>query len=156
MNNPSARRLSAAARARYSLTEHGPWPLLALALVVADAAAGAALHYGAIPFRVHLAFSVLTVAINAVAGIQAILRNLDAPPVRRAAMLVLSFTFSQVLLGVGSYMNLLVAGTLEWFPIAHTAVGIALFASAVALAVLVYRRIHPQDAELAQGGVAIA
>jgi hypothetical protein len=76
--------------------------------------------------------------------------------VRRAAMLLLSLTFSELLLGVGSYMNLLVAGTLEWFAIAHAVMGIALFGSAVTLAAVLYRRVRPEDAEMAHGGVAIA
>ena len=102
------------------------------------------------------ALSVVTMAIVTWASIQAIRRNLDAPPVRRAALLLLSLTFSQLLLGVGSYMNLLVADTLEWFPMAHTVMGIAVLGSAVALAATVYRRVRPEDAELAHGGVAIA
>lgn len=156
MSNPSARRLSIAARARYGLAEHGPGPLLALAAILADGAAGAALHYEAIPFRTHLELSIVTMAVVTWAGIQAIRRNLDALPVRRAALLLLSLTFSQLLLGVGSYMNLLVAGTLEWFPVAHTVMGIGVLASAIALAAAVYRRVRPEDAELAHGGVAIA
>ncbi len=129
---------------------------MALAAILTNSAIGAALHYGTLPFRSHLAISVLTMAIVTWTSIQAIRRNLDSAPVRRAALLLLSLTFSQLLLGVGSYMNLLVAGTLEWFPIAHTAMGIAVLGSAVALAVLVYRRMRPEDRELAHGGIAIA
>jgi hypothetical protein len=156
MGNPSARRLSVAARVRYGLAEHGPWPLLALAAIIVDGAAGTAVHYGTLPFRTHLALSVFTASVVSLASIQAIRRNLDAPAVRRAALLLLSLTFSQLLLGVGSYMNLLVAGTLEWFPIAHTVMGIAVFGSGVALVALVYRRMRPEDRELVHGGVAIA
>ena len=156
MNNPSARRLSIAARARYGVAEQGPGPLLALAVVLADGAAGAALHYDVIPFRTHLELSVVTMAIITWVSIQAIRRNLDARPVRRAAMLLLSLTFSQLLLGVGSYMNMLVPDTLTWFPIAHTVMGIGVLASAIALASAVYRRVRPEDAELAHGGVVIA
>jgi heme A synthase len=156
MNNLSARRFTVAARARYGLAEHGPGPLLALAAILADGAAGAALHYEAIPFRTHLELSVVTTAVVTWAGIQAFRRNLDAPGVRRAALLLLSLTFSQVLLGVGSYMNLLVAGMLEWFPMAHTAMGIGALASAIMLAAAVYRRVRSEDAELANGGVVIA
>ncbi len=156
MRNPSARRLSPAARVRYGLAEHGPAPLLAVLAIVADAALGAAVHYGALAFRTHLQFSLVVAAVCLWAGVQAVRRNLDAPKVRRAAMLMLSLTFSEMLLGVGSYMNLLVAGTLEWFPIGHIVLGIASLGSAVALAAMVYRRVRPEDAELAHGGVAIA
>jgi heme A synthase len=155
MDNPSPRP-SVAARARYGLAEHGFGPLLALAAILANGAAGAALHYGVIPFRTHLALSVIAAAIVTWAGIQAIRRNLDVPAVRRAALLLLSLTFSQLLLGVGSYMNFLVPETLAWFPVAHTLMAIGVFGAAIALAVTVYRRLHPEDAELARGGVAIA
>jgi heme A synthase len=156
MDNPSAPRLSVAARARYGLTEHGFGPLLALAAIVTDDVTGAALHYGIIPFRTHLALSVIAMAIVTWTCIQAIRRNLDVPPVRRAALLLLSLTFSQLLLGVGSYMNFLVPETLAWFPVAHAVMGIAVLGAAIALAVTVYRRLHPEDVELARGGVVIA
>jgi heme A synthase len=156
MENSSARRLSVAARARYGLAEHGPAPLLALAAILVDGAAGTALHYGTLPFRTHLQISVVVAVVVTWASIQAIRRNFDSPAVRRMALLLLSLTFSQLLLGVGSYMNLLVAGTLEWFPIAHTVMGIAVLGSSVGLAAVVYRRVRPEDAELAHGGVAIA
>jgi hypothetical protein len=156
MQNSSARRLSLAARARYGLMEHGPWPLVALAAIVANGAAGLAVHFEMLAFRSHLETSALTVIIVAWTAIQAIRRNMDELPVRRAAMLLLSLTCSQVLLGVGSYMNMLVPDTLPWFPIAHATCGVATFGAAVALSVLVYRRTHPEDEELAHGGVAIA
>jgi heme A synthase len=156
MHNPSTPRLSVAARARYGLAEHGSGPLLALAAILLDGAAGAALRYGVFPFRTHLALSVIVMAVVTWASIQAIRRNLDVPAVRRAALLLLSLTFSQLLLGVGSYMSFLVPGTLEWFPVAHAVMGIVVLGAAIALAVTVYRRRHPEDAELARGGVAIA
>lgn len=156
MENPSGPRLSVAARARYGLAEHGAGPLLAVAAILTNSAAGAALHYGMLPFRTHLALSVLTAAIVAWTSIQGIRRNMDVPPVRRAALLLLSLTFSQLLLGVGSYMNFLVADTLVWFPVAHAIMGIVVLGTAVAFAVLVYRRMRPEDRELVHGGVAIA
>jgi hypothetical protein len=156
MQNPSARQLSGMARARYGVAEYGPAPLLALAALLLDGAAGAAFHYGLIPFRVHLQLSVVTAAIVTWAGIQSIRRNLDTPSIRRAALLLLSLTFSELLLGVGSYMNFLVADTLVWFPLAHAVMGIATLGAAVFLAGAVYYRVRPEDAELAHAGVAIA
>ena len=156
MRNPSARRLSAAARARYGLAEHGSAPLLAVLAIVADAGLGAAVHYGALAFRTHLQFSLAVAAVCLWAAVGAFRRNMDAPKVRRAAMLMLSLTFSEMLLGVGSYMNLLMAGALQWFPIGHIVLGVASLLSAVRLAVLVYRRVRTEDAELAHGGIAIA
>jgi heme A synthase len=156
MDNPSARRLGLAARARYGLAEHGPAPLLAVMAILADGAAGVALHFGAISLPLHREFSLFVAALVTWTCIQSIRRNLDAPAVRRAALLLLSLTFSQFLLGIGSYMNLLAAGTLEWFPIAHALVAPAMLGSAVVLAILVYRRVRPEDAEISRAGVAIA
>jgi len=156
MDEPSARRPGRAARARYGLAEHGPAPLLALLTVLADGAAGLALHFGTISLAVHRDFSLLTAVVVTWAGIQAIRRNLDAPAVRRAALLLLSFTFSQLLLGVGAYMNLLSAGTLAWFAVAHAAMAMATLGAALSLAILVYRRMRPEDEEVSQAGAAIA
>jgi heme A synthase len=156
MDNPSARRLGLAARARYGLAEHGPAPLFALMAILADGAAGVALHFGAISLALHRDFSLFSAALVVWASIQAIRRNMDAPPVRRTALLLLSLTFSQLLLGVGSYMNLLAAGTLEWFLVAHAVMAVAVFAAAAVLAISVYRRVRPEDAELSNAGVAIA
>lgn len=148
--------MSFASRVRYGLAEHGPGPLLALLGIVADMIAGVAVHIGALNLRTHLEFSVLITGIVSWASIKAFQRNMQVPSVRRAALLLMSFTFSQLLLGLGSYMNLLAFGGLAWFPIAHTVVAIAVFGSALALAIFTYRRIKPEDAELAHGGVAIA
>jgi heme A synthase len=156
MDNPSARRLGLAARARYGLAEHGPAPLFALIAILADGAAGVALHFAMISLPLHRDFSLFSAALTVWACIQAIRRNMDAPAVRRTALLLLSLTFSQLLLGVGSYMNLLAAGTLEWFPVAHAVMAVAVFASAVVLTISVYRRVRPEDAELSNAGVAIA
>lgn len=156
MSNSGARRLSRAARARYALAEHGPRPLLALAGVVADIAAGVALHFGAFNLRTHLEFSVLIAGVICWASIQAIQRNMEVPAVRRTALLLMSFTFSQLLLGAGSYLNLMTPGALTLFPIAHLVMALAVFVSALLLAILIYRRMKPEDAELSQAGVAIA
>jgi heme A synthase len=90
------------------------------------------------------------------AGLQAFLRNMQTAAVRRAALLLLSLTFSQLLLGTGAYMNLLTAGSLPWFTVAHAIMGVLTFGASVTLAVLVYRQIRPEDLEMALGGVVIA
>ncbi len=156
MSDPGARRLSLAARARYALAEHGPGPLLALLGVVADIVAGVALHFGALNLRTHLEFSVLIAGVISWASIKAIQRNIEVPAVRRTALLLMSLTFSQLVLGAGSFLNLMTPGTLAVFPIAHTMMALAVFVSALVLAVLTYRRIKPEDAELSHGGVAVA
>jgi hypothetical protein len=53
-------------------------------------------------------------------------------------------------------MNLLSAGTLEWFAVAHAAMATVTLCTALALAILVYSRMRPEDDEVSQAGVAIA
>ena len=156
MKNFQPRRFSAAARVRYGLAEHGVAPLLALVALLAQSALGAAVSYGRASLGVHLAGACVATGLVLWAGVQAFLRNMQTAAVRRAALLLLSLTFSQLLLGAGAYMNLLTAGTLEWLTVAHAAMGVLTFGASVALVVLVYRQIRPEDAELAHGGVAIA
>jgi heme A synthase len=129
--------------------------MAAVALLL-QSAIGAAVGYGRASFGAHLAGACVAVGLVLWAGVQAFLRNLQTAAVRRAALLLLSLTFSQLLLGTGAYMNLLAAGTLQWFTVAHAVMGALTFGVSVALAVLVYRQIRPEDAELAHGGVVIA
>jgi hypothetical protein len=76
--------------------------------------------------------------------------------IRRAALLLLSLTFSQLMLGTGAYMNLLTAGSLQWLTVTHAVMGIGTFGASLTLAALVYRQVRPEDAELVRGGVVIA
>ncbi len=156
MNNSQPRRFSAAARVRYGLAEHGPAPLLAAAALLAQSALGVALSYGRASVGVHLAGACVATGLVLWAGGQAFLRNMRTAAVRRAALLLISLTFSQLLLGTGAYMNLLTAGTLEWLTVAHAAMGVLTFGASVTLAALVYRQVRPEDAEMAHGGVVIA
>jgi len=156
MNSSQPRRLSVAARVRYGLAEHGPAPLLASAALLAQGALGVAVSYGHAGFGVHLAGACVTTGVVLWAGGQAFLRNMQTAGVRRAALFLVSLTFSQLLLGAGAYMNLFMAGTLEWFTVAHAAMGVATLGASVTLAVLVYRQIRPEDLEMAHGGVVIA
>ncbi len=156
MNISPPRRLSLAVRVRYGLAEHGPAPLFASIALLAQGAVGVAFSHGLVGFQAHIAGACVAVALVLWAGVQAFLRNMQTAAVRRAALWLLSLTFSQVLLGAGAYMNLLAAGTLEWLTVAHAVMGVLAFGASVALAALVYRQIRPEDAELARGGVAIA
>jgi hypothetical protein len=156
MNNSQPRRFSVAARVRYGLAEHGPAPMLAAAALFAQSAVGVAVSYGKASFAPHFAGACIAAALVLWAGVQAFLRNMQIAAVRRAALLLISFTFSQLLLGTGAYMNLLSGGTLQWLTVAHAVMGPVTFAASVTLAVLVYRQIRPEDADLAHGGVVIA
>jgi hypothetical protein len=93
------------------------------------------------------------------AGLQVLTRHLEAPRLRRPAMLMLSLTFSQVFLGVGSAANSLTAGGVpvwHWFRPAHVVVGTLTFGIAILLSLLVYGQPEPPEATLRQGGVAVA
>jgi len=156
MNNSQPRRLSVAARVRYGLAEHGPAPMLAAAALFAQSMIGVAVSYSKTSFAPHFAGACVATGLVVWAGIQAFLRNMQTAAVRRTALLLISLTFSQLLLGIGAYMNLLAAGTLQWLTVAHAVMGAVTFGASITLAVLVYRQIRPEDAELAHGGVVIA
>lgn len=156
MNNSQPRRFSVAARVRYGLAEHGSAPILAAAALLAQSTVGLAVSYGKTSFAPHFAGACIATGLVLWASIQAFLRNMQTAGVRRAALLLISLTFSQLLLGMGAYMNLLASGTLAWFTVAHAVVGAVTFAASVILAILVYRQVRVEDAELAHGGVVIA
>ena len=130
--------------------------MLAAAALLAQSAIGVAVSYGRASFAPHFAGACIATGLVLWAGVQAFLRNMQTAAVRRTALLLVSLTFSQLLLGMGAYMNLLAAGTLQWLTVAHAVMGIVTFGASVTLALLVYRQIRPEDAELAQGGVVIA
>jgi hypothetical protein len=156
MNNSQPRRFSVAARVRYGLAEHGPAPMLAAAALFAQSAIGVAVSYSKASFAPHFAGAFVATGLVLWAGIQAFLRNMQTAAVRRAALLLISLTFSQLLAGAGAYMNLLTAGALQWLTVVHAVMGAVTFGAAVTLSVLVYRQIRPEDAELAHSGVVIA
>ena len=156
MNNSQPRRFSAAARVRYGLAEHGPAPTLAAAGLLAQSAIGIAVSYGRAGMGAHLTGACVATGLVLWAGLQAFIRNIQIAAIRRAALVLLSLTFSQLLLGTGAYMNLLTAGTLQWLTVTHAVMGVLTFGTSLTLAALVYRQVRPEDAELAQGGVVIA
>jgi hypothetical protein len=149
-------------RARYGLTEHGPVPLFAVAALLLQGALGAAVRHDVADTIPHVAGAIITTGIVMWAGAQALINHIKERPIRRSAMLLLSLTFSQVLLGMAAYMSRLAASAqqasaaLAWFPALHAWVGSLTLGAAVRMALLVYRQMHPEDAELAHGGVAIA
>ena len=156
MNNSQPRMFSVAARVRYGLAEHGPAPALAATALLAQGVLGLAVSRGVVSFGTHLAGAAAATVLVVWAGLQAFLRNMGTAAIRRAALLLLSLTFSQLMLGTGAYMNVLSAGSLEWLTVAHAVMGILTFGVSVTLAALVYRQIRPEDAEMARGGVVIA
>ncbi len=148
-------RISAVARLRYGIAEFGPMPLIAVVVLLAQAALGLGVRYGGVGVVGHMAGAAVAIILVTWAGLQSVLRHWKLAPVRRAAMLMLSFTFSQLLLGIGAYWNRLNGG-LDFFPMAHAAAGAASLATAAVMAFQIYRRIHPEDEALARGGIVIA
>lgn len=149
-------------RVRYGLSAHGPLPLFAVVAAGAQGALGAAVRYRAVDVIPHMAGAVVATIVIMLAAGQALVHHMQQPPIRRAALLLLSLTFSQVLLGLMAYMSRLVAfaqqpiSLVAWFPALHAWTGSLVFGAAIRMALLVFRQLHPEDAELAHGGVAIA
>jgi heme A synthase len=149
-------------RLRYAIAEHGPAPLFAAAALFAQGVLGGAVHAGKVGVMAHAGCAIAAIGLVIWAGVQTMFRDIGVPELRRSAMLLLSLTFSQLLLGMGAFMYHAGASSpqpdprLAWFTVAHSICGSLTLAAAVILAVLVYGRMRPEDAELAHGGVAIA
>ena len=148
-------RTSAAARLRYGIAEFGPMPLIAVLILISQALLGVAVRYNYVGVIAHMGGAALSVIIVVWAGIQSLMRHWEFPAIRRAAMLMVSCTFSQMLLGIGSYWSRLNGG-LEWFPALHAVAGLGAVIAAGILANRIYRRVHPEDEAMARGGIAIA
>ena len=119
---------------------------MAAAALFAQTILGAALRHNTIGLIPHIAGAVAGTLIVMWAGLRVLSGPMEEPPLRRAAMLLLSFTFSQVFLGMGAYMARAVNADapqplpmMIWFTVAHVAVGSLAFGAAVAMAVIAHR-----------------
>jgi cytochrome c oxidase assembly protein subunit 15 len=106
-------------------------PIAAVALF-GQTILGAMVRYGAAGVGFHIIGAVLATILVMWAGLRI--------PLRRPALILLSLTFSQVFLGIGSYMARVVnVATPQpmpltiWFTVAHVAVGSLAFGAAVVL-----------------------
>ncbi|MCX6631533.1 MAG: hypothetical protein NTW28_28305 [Candidatus Solibacter sp.] len=104
---------------------------------------GACVRYGVMTPVAHIVGALFATMLVMWAGLNILLQNLENPRLRRPALVLLSITFSQVFLGIGSYMARIVyAGApqpmpvLVLFTVAHVAVGSLAVGAAVALAML--------------------
>jgi heme A synthase len=104
---------------------------------------GAGVRYGVIAAVAHIAGAVLATILVMWAGLSILMRQMDNPKLRRPAMLLLSITFSQVFLGIGSLMARVAYADapqpmpmMVLFTVAHVAVGSLAVGAAVALAML--------------------
>jgi cytochrome c oxidase assembly protein subunit 15 len=132
--------------------------LLAAVALFAQTILGAGVRYGVVAGVVHITGAVLATAVVMWAALSILMRQMDNPRLRRAAMLLLSITFSQVFLGIAAMTARIVyAGApqpmpvMVLFTVAHVAVGSLALGAAVALAMLA----RP-DAFRVQGGMVTA
>jgi cytochrome c oxidase assembly protein subunit 15 len=124
----------------------GPWAaptLLCTVALFAQTILGAGVRYGAVAGVVHITGAVLATAVVMWTALSILMRQMDNPKLRRAAMLLLSITFSQVFLGIAAMMARIVYAdapqpmpAMVLFTVAHVAVGSLALGAAVALAML--------------------
>jgi cytochrome c oxidase assembly protein subunit 15 len=124
----------------------GSWAaptLICTVALFAQTILGAGVRYGVIVPAAHIVGAVLATILVMWAGLSVLMQHMDNPKLRRAAMLLLSITFSQVFLGIGSYMARVVYADapqpmpmMVLFTVAHVAVGSLAVGAAVALAML--------------------
>jgi heme a synthase len=137
-------------------------PLMAAAGLFGQGVLGAAVRHGMVGIAPHMAGAAVATVLVMWAGLSTLMRHMDDARMRRAAMALLSLTFSQVFLGIGAYMALVATADapqpmplMVWFTVAHVAAGSLAFGAAVVLA-MVSRQTHPMEAELAHGGMVVA
>jgi cytochrome c oxidase assembly protein subunit 15 len=139
----------------------GPWAaptLLCTVALFAQTILGAGVRYGVVAGVVHIAGAVLATAVVMWAALGILMRQMDNARLRRAAMLLLSITFSQVFLGISALMARIVYASapqpmpiMVLFTVAHVAVGSLAMGASVALAMLA-----PPDEFLVHGGTVTA
>jgi cytochrome c oxidase assembly protein subunit 15 len=117
--------------------------LICTAALFAQTILGAGVRYGVLAPVVHIVGAVLATVVVMWSGLGILMRQMDNPKLRRAAMLLLSITFSQVFLGLGALMARVVYADapqpmpmMVLFTVAHVAVGSLAVGAAVALAML--------------------
>jgi len=105
---------------------------------------GAGVRYGVVAAVVHIVGAIGATILVMWAALSILMQQMDNPKLRRAAMLLLSITFSQVFLGIAAMTARIVyAGApqpmpmMVLFTVAHVAVGSLALGAAVALAMLV-------------------
>ena len=124
----------------------GTWAvptLLAAVALFAQTILGAGVRYGVVAAVAHIVGAAGAIILVMWAALTILMRQMDNPKLRRAAMLLLSITFSQVFLGIAAMTARIVyAGApqpmpmMVLFTVAHVAVGSLALGAAVALAML--------------------
>jgi cytochrome c oxidase assembly protein subunit 15 len=124
---------------------------------------GAAVRHGAIGVIPHVAGAAVATLIVMYAGLSVLSRHMGDAPLRRAAMILLSLTLSQILLGMGAYMGRAVNASasqplsfMTWFTVAHVAAGSLAFGAAIVLAGRMSGAGGHSDSALPQQGMVAA
>ena len=125
----------------------GTWAaptLLAVVALFAQTILGAGVRYGVVAAVAHIVGAVVATIVVMWAALTILMQQMDNPKLRRAAMLLLSITFSQVFLGIAAMTARIVYAdapqpmpAMVLFTVAHVAVGSLALGAAVALAMLV-------------------
>jgi cytochrome c oxidase assembly protein subunit 15 len=125
---------------------HGAWALPTLictAALFVQTILGAGVRYGVVAPIAHVVGAVLATILVMWAGLSILMQNMDHPNLRRPAMVLLSITFSQVFLGIGSLMARVAYADapqpmpmMVLFTVAHVAVGSLAVGASVALGML--------------------
>ncbi len=139
-------------------TQRGPVPAIAATALLAQAGLGAAVRHQATGVTPHVAGAAIATVLVMWACLQVLTRQLETPRLRRPALLLLSLTFSQVFLGIGSSIDSMVAGGVavwEWFRPAHLVAGTMGLGTAVVLTLLTYGQAQRGEHALHEG-VAVA
>ncbi len=139
----------------------GTWAaptLLCTVALFAQTILGAGVRYGVVAAVAHIVGAIGAIILVMWAALTILMRQMDNPKLRRAAMLLLSITFSQVFLGIAAMTARIVYADapqpmpiMVLFTVAHVAVGSLALGAAVALAMLA----RP-DAFQVQGGMVTA
>jgi hypothetical protein len=131
-------------------------------MVARPADSGRLRRYNVVTPVPHIAGAAVATILVMWAGLSTLMQHMENATLRRPAMALLTVTFSQVFLGIGSYMaRIAYAGAPQpmpmvvWFTVAHVAAGSLALGAAVALAIVVYRQPR-SEAVMANGGIVIA
>ena len=124
----------------------GTWAaptLICTVALFAQTILGAGVRYGVVAAVAHIVGAVLATILVMWAALSILMQQMENPKLRRAAMLLLSITFSQVFLGIAAMMTRIVYANapqpmpvMVLFTVAHVAVGSLALGAAVALTML--------------------
>ncbi len=138
--------------------QRGPAAAIATTALVAQAGLGAAVRHQVTPVALHVAGATIATLLVLWACLRVLSRHVETARLRRPALLLLSLTFSQVFLGIGSAMNSMVAGGVAvwaWFQPAHLVAATIGLGTAVVLTLLTYGEAQRGEDALHEG-VAVA